>query len=151
MIPQEIKKQQGTYRAHRDKNKDVEFDKVESISPPTFIKGESKKAFDILVGELGLNGYGLLTTLDAPAITLLADAYGEYIKVSKTIEKEGLVIEDYNNRNAIVQKPHPLLSYKRQLFKDITLMLKEFGCTPASRSKVEFKPASQVDDNDFNF
>ena len=123
MKPQEIKKQEGTYRPDRDVNKDVEFTKVDSISSPTFIKGESKKAFDLLVSELGINGYGLLTTLDASAIILLADAYGEYINVSKTIAKEGMVIQDFNNRNAIVQKPHPLLSYKRQLFRDISAML----------------------------
>lgn len=151
MKPQEIHKQEGTYRADRDLNKDVVFDKIESISAPAIIKGEAKKAFDILVNELGLNGYGLLTTLDATAIILLADAYGEYLNVSKIIAKEGVTIEDYNNRKVIVQKAHPLLGYKRQLFRDITAMLKEFGCTPASRSKVEFKPSSQSDDNDFNF
>ena len=151
MKTQEVKKQEGTYRADRDKNKEVIFDKVESISAPTFLKGESKKAFDLLVNELGLNGYGLLTTLDAPAIALLADAYGEYIKVCRTIEKEGMVIEDFNNRNAIVQKPHPLLSYKRQLFKDIMDVLKQYGMTAMSRSKVEFKPTNEVTDKDFNF
>lgn len=151
MKTQELKKQEGTYRPDRDKNKDVEFDKVESITAPAFIKGESKKAFDLLVNELGLNGYGLLTTLDAPAIALLADAYGEYIKVCKIIDTEGLIIEDYNNRNAIVKKSHPLLSYKRQLFRDIMDVLKQYGMTAMSRSKVEFKATSEVSDEDFNF
>ncbi|WP_268034813.1 phage terminase small subunit P27 family [Algoriphagus sp. PAP.12] len=151
MKPQEIKKQEGTYRPDRDKNKDVEFDKVDSMTAPSFLKGESKKAFQILVDELGLNGYGLLTTLDATAIILLADAYGEYLRVCKEIEEDGLVIEDYNNRKALVQKAHPLLGYKRQLFRDIVVLLKEFGCTPASRNKVEFVPINQQEDSDFDF
>lgn len=49
MKPQEIKKQEGTYRPDRDKNKDVEFDKVKSMTAPSFLKGEAKKAFQILV------------------------------------------------------------------------------------------------------
>ncbi|MEB2775221.1 phage terminase small subunit P27 family [Algoriphagus sp. D3-2-R+10] len=151
MIPNEIKQLNGTYRADRDKNKDVKFDSIESMKVPVFLKGESRKNFKLLVDQLGINGYDVLTSLDAPALTLLADVYGEYITVTKTIESEGLIIEDYNNRGKLVKKLSPLASYKRMLFNDIARLLKEFGMTPSSRNKVEFKPANESKEDEFNF
>lgn len=150
MIPNEIKKLNGTYRADRDTNKDVNFEGVESMKTPTFLSKESKKNFKLLVEELGIKGYNLISTLDGPALTLLADAYGEYIEVSKQLEEEGLIIEDYNNRAKLVKKMNPLASHKRMLFNDISRMLKEFGMTPSSRNKVEFRPVTNNND-DWNF
>lgn len=151
MVPNEIKKLNGTYREDRDKNKNVNFDNVESAKPPKFLKLEGKKNFNLLIDQLGYNGYNILTNIDLPALTLLADVYTEYIEVTKTIEKEGIIIEDYNNRNKIVKKIHPLTGYKRQLFNDLTKMLKEFGMSPSSRNKVEFKPSNNNEDSEWNF
>jgi P27 family predicted phage terminase small subunit len=150
MIPNEIKKLNGTYREDRDKNKDVVFDPVESMKVPTFLKGESRKNFKLLIEQLGLNGYNVITTLDAPALTLLADVYGEYIQITKKIEQDGFILSEHNSRGKIVTKLNPLTSYKRMLFNDIQRMLKEFGMTPSSRNKVEFKPLNDNTD-DWNF
>ncbi|MCH7396575.1 phage terminase small subunit P27 family [Belliella sp. DSM 107340] len=151
MKPNEIKKIDGTYRADRDKNKDVKFDSVQAFKPPTFLKGEKKKIFLNLIEELGLQGYNLLTSLDAPALVMLSDVYGEYIKVTRLIDKEGEIIQDFNNRNKLVSKQHPLLGYKRQLFSQVFDVLKQFGMTPSSRNKVEFKPNNNDDNDEFNF
>lgn len=152
-IPRQLKKEKGTYRSNEDPNKDVKFEIVESIKVPTFLKGESKKSFLLLVDELGLNGYKLLTKLDIPALVLLSDAYGEYIETCKVINKEGRTMTQKNSRGKDNTVQHPLLSYKRQLFKDIILLLKEFGLTPASKNRVEFNPlnGAEAHDTDFDF
>lgn len=152
MIPSEVKKLNGTYRADRDKNKDVEFDSIESMKVPTFLKGESRKNFKLLIDQLGINGYNVVTSLDAAAIVLLSDVYGEYITVSKEINVQGTLIEDYNSRGKMVKKLNPLTNYKRVLFNDIIRILKEFGLTPASRNKIEFQPSGKkTEDDDFDF
>lgn len=151
-IPREIKKQKGTYQPSRDLNKDVKFEIVESVKVPSFLKGESRKSFLLLVNELGLNGYRILTKLDIPALVLLSDAYGEYIETCKVINSEGRTIVQKNSRGKDNTVQHPLLSYKRQLFKDITLMLKEFGLTPASKNRIEFGIIdNDTEDTEFDF
>ncbi len=150
-IPNEIKKINGTYRSDLDKNKDVPFTGVSDLTPPQKFTRSQKKIFNQLVRELGIDGYNLLTTLDSFSVGMLAEVYDEYLNITKIIEKEGSYINYIGSTGKPSTKAHPLLAYKRQVFTDVIKLLKEFGLTPVSRNKVQYKPITEGNNDDWNF
>jgi P27 family predicted phage terminase small subunit len=108
--------------------------KKDKIKPPTWLDSIAKKEFKRIAGEL--MELDLLTNVDVNALAAYCDAYSDYIKCTKIIQEEGLMVE-YTNKAAETNKvPHPLLTKKKQLHEQMKSLAAEFGLTPVARAKL---------------
>ena len=133
-IPTEIKKQRGTLRADRlNPNEPI---LPTSIPPvPSWLTDDGKQSF-IELSELLADDMAVLTKADTMALTLLCDAYGEYLKAKKVINELGptQTVTSREGNSKEVARPEVMLADKS--FSKVFQMLKEFGLTPVSRAKV---------------
>jgi P27 family predicted phage terminase small subunit len=108
--------------------------KKDKIKPPAWLDPIAKKEFKRIAGEL--MELDLLTNIDVNALAAYCDAYSDYIKCTKIIQEEGLMVE-YTNKAAETNKvPHPLLTKKKQLHEQMRSLASEFGLTPSARAKI---------------
>ena len=108
--------------------------KTDKVKPPSWLDATAKKEFKRIAAEL--MELELLTNIDVNALAAYCDAYSDYIKCTKIIQEEGLMVE-YTNKAAETNKvAHPLLTKKRQLFDQMNSIASEFGLTPAARAKI---------------
>ncbi len=108
--------------------------KTDKVKPPSWLDSTAKKEFKRIAAEL--MELELLTNIDVNALAAYCDAYSDYIKCTKIIQEEGLMVE-YTNKAAETNKvPHPLMTKKRQLYDQMKSIASEFGLTPAARAKI---------------
>jgi P27 family predicted phage terminase small subunit len=108
--------------------------KADKVKPPSWLDPLAKKEFKRIVSEL--SELGLITNVDIVALATYCDAYSDYVKCTKMIAEEGLMVE-YTNKAAETNKvPHPLLTKKKQLHEQMKSLAAEFGLTPAARAKL---------------
>lgn len=108
--------------------------KADNIKPPAWLDSIAKKEFKRIAQEL--MELDLLTNVDINSLAAYCDAYSDYIKCTKIIQEEGLMVE-YTNKAAETNKvPHPLLTKKKQLHEQMKSLATEFGLTPSARAKL---------------
>lgn len=126
-----LTKKQIAERKEREAQLQIRSDK---IKPPSWLEEPAKKEFNRLVSLL--QEIKLVTEADIAQLATYCDAYTEYIKCTKIIQGEGLMVE-YTNKAAETNKvPHPLLTKKKHLFDQMRVMAQEFGFTPSARAKI---------------
>lgn len=88
--------------------------------------------------EIGnkLDKYGVMTTLDAHSLEMLIKAYSEYREADEGIKAEGMIIKTVGYNKQPVTKTNPLVPIRADAWKKVTSILKEFGMTPSSRTKI---------------
>lgn len=108
--------------------------KNDRIKPPAWLDSMAKREFKRIAQEL--MDLDLLTNVDINALAAYCDAYSDYIKCTRIIQEEGLMVE-YTNKAAETNKvPHPLLTKKKQLHEQMKSLATEFGLTPSSRASL---------------
>ncbi|AEH46782.1 phage terminase small subunit P27 family [Parageobacillus thermoglucosidasius] len=108
--------------------------KADKVKPPSWLDPLAKKEFKRIVSEL--SELGLITNVDIVALATYCDAYSDYVKCTKLIQEEGMMVE-YTNKAAETNKvPHPLLTKKKQLFEQMKAVASEFGLSPSARAKL---------------
>ncbi len=105
-----------------------------NIKMPSWLSTEGKKQFKALSKEL--DDARIITNLDTHALALYCEAYSTWIKATKTLQKEGSVIDSKNGFPT--QSPYVLVANKA--FDQMKVMLAEFGMTPSSRRRVSVVP-----------
>lgn len=79
-----------------------------------------------------LDELGLLTKIDRAALTLLADALGDFRRAAEELAQAKSLMVKTGNR---VSK-HPLIQVKRDARRDADALLGSFGMTPADRMRL---------------
>jgi P27 family predicted phage terminase small subunit len=120
--------------------------KSDNVRPPSWLDPAARREFKRIANEL--QQLDLITNVDINALAVYCDAYSEYIKCTKIVQEEGLMVE-YTNKAAETNKvPHPLLTKKKQLHEQMRSLAIEFGLTPSARAslskpKKEEKPKTE--------
>lgn len=83
------------------------------------------------IGRL-LYDAGLLTKIDAPALTAYCQSYGRWCEAEEEIRRTGAVIKSSKGQPMI----SPFLKVANIAWQQWTHMLVEFGMSPSSRSRV---------------
>jgi P27 family predicted phage terminase small subunit len=108
--------------------------KSDKVKPPAWLDKIAKKEFKRIAKEL--EELDLITNVDINALAAYCDAYSDYVKCTKIIQEEGMMVE-YTNKAAETNKvPHPLLTKKKQLHEQMKALAVEFGLTPSARAKI---------------
>ena len=89
-----------------------------------------------------LRGMRVLTTADYIALGNLCQAYSTQIKAQKQLARSGLL---YKTRSGYVQQS-PLLGIITAQTTIVNNLLREFGLTPSSRTRVAVVPEPEIHD-----
>lgn len=79
---------------------------------------------------------GVLTLADGKALELLCDAYAEYREARSVCEREGMTYESVSEHGSM-WRARPEVAIASDAWRRIASMLREFGLTPSSRTKVQ--------------
>ena len=133
-LPTEIKKAQGTYRAHRENS--LEPFAPQGFPTPSYeLDKVAQKHFDTVCKQL--SRLKVLTTMDGISITELAYTMAELEKIRKTLKKGKIeTITDRNGNTYRRQKPETKV--ERDLWQRYILLLREHGLSgPIARAKLK--------------
>jgi P27 family predicted phage terminase small subunit len=110
-------------------------------TPPEWLS-ERAKAYWAEIGAV-LLAMKLCTAADGPAMMLLTETLAEWAEARQAVHGLGLVYEMQTEGGQTMRRPNPEVSMASDAMKRTLNMLREFGLTPSSRSKV-----SALGDND---
>lgn len=97
-------------------------------------------------GRIGpaLDRMGVLTRADGVALELFCEAYADWLTARETVQEEGATYEGQTQFGTII-RAHPAVAQRADAHRRLESMLREFGLTPASRSKVEREHGEEAD------
>ena len=99
-------------------------------TPPRHLPPAAKKHWRAIAKHL--HQAGVLTVMDEDALAGYCNAYAQWIEANKEIESGGMVIKS----DLGIPSLNPYLRISNDAFKQMTIMLREFGMTPSSRTRV---------------
>jgi len=110
-------------------------------TPPEWLSPKAKQYW----GDIGavLLAMKVTTAADGPALQLLTETLAEWAEARQAVHVQGLVYETTTMQGDTMRRPNPEVAIASDAMKRSLNMLREFGLTPASRSKV-----SALGDND---
>ena len=135
----ELKVLKGTFRKHREGAGGPLCECNEIPLPPDFLSEEALKEWNRIAPKL--YEAGLLTSMDRTAFAIYCQAYGRYRQALSEMQGQELVI----STKAGNQVRNPLLRIADQAAELLLKVAKQFGMTPASRSKVSAKQKKTKD------
>ncbi|MCK4518138.1 phage terminase small subunit P27 family [Candidatus Babeliales bacterium] len=136
----EIKLVKGTFRPCREK-KTGALCKTDKIpDPPKFLSAEALGEWN-RIAPLLFNA-GLLSDLDTALFAGYCRMYGRHVQAEKALEGQSLVVMGV--AGGLVR--NPLLAISHQASERMIQAAKQFGLTPASRSKVVPKKITKKND-----
>lgn len=143
-VPTKIKEMRGTVRADRGVgDKEAQFPVPDKLpNPPTILGRYGKQAWKYY-GSLLLDA-GLFTDGDKLALELLCKAYDRWIESEMEVAKSGTVLIS-TTTGGLYHNPH--LNIANKSFEQIRSLLKEFGLSPAERTRVASLGTNPKDDD----
>ena len=108
--------------------------------PPSFLDAIAKKHWKLVGTEL--MGCGLLTNIDLDALAACCNCYSQWVKAQQELKKSSLIVVTPNG----FRMPSPYIKIANDSLDRMMRYLKEFGMTPASRSRVEVDPGEDEGD-----
>jgi len=132
-------------RSHHKKSGVIEPRLSVSMPPmPRWLDGVGKWAFN----EIGtqLVKMRVVTTADKKALELLADTYSEYRRARAAILEKGSTYTSKNIKTGIEKRyVRPEVNIAKGARADIIRLLKQFGLTPAARTRVSMVEPEEID------
>ena len=115
---------------------------------PTWLAVKARRHWHQAVQAL--EGMGVLTVADGPAVALLANALAEYIEAAREVEERGLTFMDVrlDKEGTVISsviRPNPATAVRADAWRRVNLMLQQFGLTASSRSKVKVEKPEEED------
>lgn len=110
---------------------------------PAHVKGRSRDAWKELAPLL--DRMGVLTMPDGKALELLCDAYSDYRDACEVIRMAGTTYSTTTQQGDTMYRPRPEVAMRDGAWKRVMDGLRDFGCTPSSRSKVSTVEDQQDD------
>jgi len=117
---------------------------VSAPKPPSWMNADGKKMWKRQVP--GLQRVGLLTEADLESFIVLCQSYGEWVEAEKDMKKNGKYCIYTNKAGAENEIERPVVRVADKAYARYKSMCTEFGITPASRTRIEIKPAEQEQD-----
>lgn len=135
--PTETKELEGTARKDRSNPREPRPTLLGSTdAPPPWLKGKAsrigwKEALPVLTGMR------VATIADRVAVSLLCEAFGRWIDAKEALDKRGsTTYETETEAGSVMHREYPEVGQVERAWKQVLEAAKEFGMTPASRSKV---------------
>jgi P27 family predicted phage terminase small subunit len=120
----------------------------DNIECPTWLKGEGRKEWDRIAGDL--EALGLLTNVDVGTLAICCDAYGKYVTATRKIKANELLVEHQNAASKKNQVTNPLIQIAAKYADMYKKYMAEFGLSPVARARlVAAKSDGDEDDDDF--
>ena len=126
---------------------------VKLPKPPAYLQSEARKEWKRTGAKLA--ALGLMTTIDATAFAAYCECYARWLDAIQGLRKFGLVVQTpttviHNPDGSLVEKAgkfmmNPFLRVVRETHDQMVVMLREFGMTPAARSRVHAQTAEEED------
>lgn len=140
--PTNLKLIQGTFRP--DRANPFEPKPRLSIPPcPKYLQGEARKQYGKMAKKLAR--IGLMTELDDMALSMLCQAWSEYLEATDQVKKSGMLVKSPNGFPVL----NPYLIAANQALKKVRSLLAEFGMTPGSRSRIHAAGAAEESDSEW--
>ena len=132
-MPTKIKEMRGTVRSDRGVgDQEAQFPIPDNLpNPPTILKRYGRRAW-WYYGSLLIEA-GLFTSADKLALEMLCKAYERWIDSELEVLQSGTVLKS-ESTGGLYHNPH--LNIANKAFEQIRSLLKEFGLTPAERTRV---------------
>lgn len=129
--PQNLKKLQGTYTKARDTGTEAA---VPNSKPtcPSWLPKEAKAEWRRIANAL--HDAGLLKGIDRAALAAYCNAWARW-KQAELLVQEGGLLSETSNGNVIQA---PAVGVANVAMRDMLKILKEFGMTPSSRSRLVY-------------
>ena len=140
--PTALKLIQGTYRADRA-NPNEPKPKAGIPPCPKFLQGDARKQYRKTAKKLAK--IGLMTELDDMALSMLCQAWVDYLESTDQVKKSGMLVKSPNGFPVL----NPYLIAANQALKKVRSLLAEFGMTPGSRSRISAAATSDEPDNEW--
>jgi len=93
---------------------------------------------------------GLLTEIDLNAFRVLCEIWGNWINVSKLLEKSGMVYQTTNAAKETVYKIRPEVKLLIDIEKQLKSYLELFGMAPAPRGRISAEPPMRLVNEDLD-
>ena len=107
---------------------------------PKYLDPEAKREWKRIVPIL--MGMRVLTEADSLALGSLCQAYSTMVRAQSKLNESGLLLK---TPSGYVQQS-PLLGIINACMHTITTLSREFGLTPASRSRIQVQPEDGMDE-----
>lgn len=133
-IPNQIKELRGTYRKDRASSEIIEYDKLESVTPPDVLSEMAKKIF-IEKSKMLIN-QKILTVADVSLLSIYCISLANYYECQIMIKENGLVDEKNN--------PNPYSKLQKYYFEVVNKTGSQFGFSPKTR--LESQSINEEDD-----
>ena len=116
---------------------------ITNLKPPTFLPREAKKEWKRVVMELArLN---LISDLDVMALAAYCNSFATWIDAMKQIREHGTLVKSPNG----YPMPSPYDKIQRDAQDEMMKWLREFGMTPAARTRVVGEDSNHDEDDPF--
>ena len=138
--PTAIKLARGSWRGDAE---DKKGPKAKAGKPrmPAWLDPRAKAAWKAIVPEL--EQLGVLATCDAHALSLLCEAFSEWKQAKIMLAKTPHVKAIHNPDGSLKYlQTNPYVSISRKAGEELLRLLREFGLTPAARTRIEIKANS---------
>lgn len=126
IIPIDIKKAKGTYRAHRDKGTPDVAD--EKPYPPKSLTKREKQIFNLLTKRLGDRATASYTEIQAMCARRLCEIE-EFGKMLNDGDGNGYVYKTSNSFGDDILKEHPAVKLREKAFRHAQALLASMGLT----------------------
>lgn len=110
----------------------------DKLVPPKWLGKIAKDEFNYIVDET--QDIELLTNLDVHNLALYCNVYEQYIKMTKRINKDGIMVEANKSSEAVVTS-HPLFIRQHQLMDQLRKLQGDLGLNPSARAKMALAKA----------
>jgi P27 family predicted phage terminase small subunit len=117
--------------------------KITNLRPPAFLPREAKKEWKRVVMELAR--LDLISDLDVMALAAYCNAFATWVSAMKNIREHGTLVRSPNG----YAMPSPYIKIQRDAQDEMLKWLREFGMTPAARTRV-LSDDSDSDDDPFS-
>lgn len=144
IIPMEIKKAAGTYRASRDKHSPAPSEEI--ATPPDWLCDRAKEIFNMLV-EKRLKPLGAASSTYTEAITDMAVALYDIEKCTKIIQENGYMENYMSSQGYPATRVRPEVQIKKDARNFLKSMYAEFGLTKVSGNKLPALPVGNEEDD----
>lgn len=135
--PTAQKELEGTARKDRANAREPRPTLLGSTDPvPPWLKGKAarvgwREALPVLTGMR------VATIADRMAVSLLCEAFGRWVEAKEALAKRGSTTYDTETESgSVMHREYPEVGQVERAWKQVLEAAKEFGMTPASRSKV---------------
>jgi P27 family predicted phage terminase small subunit len=118
-------------------------------NPPTYFNHSETNEFERFCDKL--ESLGVLSFVDEDTIIMIAETSAELRKARADLNARGSShYETKTGSGGINYKFYPEYFIVRELVKELAALMKDFGLTPAARSRVATNPINNDEENKFD-